>query len=80
MTANVIRLSKAKIAEMRLNSERLDIADALDNQINVTWGLIAILHQLCETNGGDPHMRGALQIASNHRDALQAIRDSLDRQ
>ena len=60
------------------NPTGLDIADALDAEIDSMWGLIAVL-QTIFTEGDNPCIRGALRLANCHVDALAAIRRDVDR-
>jgi len=60
------------------NPTGLDIADALDAEIDSMWGLIAVL-QTIFTEGDNPYIRGALRLANCHVDALAAIRRDVDR-
>jgi hypothetical protein len=57
----------------------VDIADALDAEIDTVWGLIAALQTIFTEHDGDPHIKGALRLANSHLDALAAIRRDVDR-
>ena len=57
----------------------LDIADALDVEIDAMWGLIAALQTIFTEHSGDPYVKGALRLANSHLDALATIRRDLDR-
>ena len=58
-------------------SEKFEIADALDREIETVWGVIAALQWMLAEHGGEPN--GALRLANNHLDALSAIRRDVDR-
>jgi hypothetical protein len=55
-----------------------DIADALDAEIDSTWGLVACLQTILTEHDGDPYIKGALRLANSHLDALTAIRRDVD--
>jgi hypothetical protein len=57
----------------------VDIADALDAEIDTMWGLVAALQTIFGEHAGDPFIRGALRLANSHLDALAAIRRDVDR-
>ena len=59
------------------NSEKFEIADALDREIETVWGVIAALQWILTDHGGEPYINGALRLANNHLDALAAIRRDL---
>ena len=61
------------------NSEKFEIADALDREIETVWGVIAALQWILTEHGGEPYINGALRLANNHLDALSAIRRDMDR-
>ena len=60
-------------------SEKFEIADALDREIETVWGVIAALQWMLAEHGGEPYINGALRLANNHLDALSAIRRDVDR-
>ena len=60
-------------------SEKFEIADALDREIETVWGVIAALQWILTEHGGEPYINGALRLANNHLDALSAIRRDVDR-
>jgi len=68
-----------KIVPIRHSSDQLDIADALDGEIDTMWGLVACLQTIYTEHRGDPFIRGALRLANAHIDGLSAIRRDLDR-
>jgi hypothetical protein len=72
MTTKVVRICETS------NSAPVDLADALDGQIDVAWGLIAALETLCSESGYEPYAKGALAIANRHVDALSAIRQNIN--
>jgi hypothetical protein len=55
-------------------SDALDVADAIEREIKIVWGVIAALQWILTEHGGEPHINGALRLANNHLDALSAIR------
>jgi hypothetical protein len=57
----------------------LDIADALDAEIDAMWGLIAAHQTIFTEHSGDPHIKGALRLANRYLDALTTIRRDVDR-
>ena len=61
------------------NSEKFEIADALDREIETVWGVIAALQWILTEHSGEPYINGALRLANNHLDALSAIRRDMDR-
>ena len=61
------------------DSEKFEIADALDREIETVWGVIAALQWILTEHGGEPYINGALRLANNHLDALSAIRRDVDR-
>ena len=61
------------------NSEKFEIADALDREIETVWGVIAALQWILTEHGGEPYINGALRLANNHLDALTAIRRDVDK-
>ena len=60
-----------------LRSAMLNAVDALDREVDVVWGLIAIIEVLNREIRDDNYASGALRVAHNHLDALIAIRDGL---
>jgi len=60
-------------------SEKFEIADALDREIETVWGVIAALQWILTEHDHEPYINGALRLANNHLDALSAIRRDLDR-
>jgi len=40
--------------------DSLDIADALDREIETVWGVIAALQWILTEHGGEPYINGAL--------------------
>ena len=61
------------------DSEKFEIADALDREIETVWGVIAALQWMLAEHSGEPYINGALGLANNHLDALSAIRSDVDR-
>ena len=61
------------------DSEKFEIADALDREIETVWGVIAALQWILTEHGGEPYINGALRLANNHLDALSAIRRDMGR-
>jgi hypothetical protein len=60
-------------------TDTLDIADALDAEIDTVWGIIAALQAVLIEYSGDPLIKGTLRLANTHLDALSAIRRDMDR-
>jgi len=60
-----------------LRSATVNAVDALDREIDVVWGLIAIIEVLDRESRDYHYASGALCIAHNHLDALVAIRRGL---
>ena len=60
------------------DSEKFEIADALDREIETVWGVIAALQWILTEHGGEPYINGALRLANSHLDALSAIRRDID--
>ena len=60
--------------------DSIDIAGALDREIETVWGVIAVLQWILTEHGGDEsYINGALRLANTHLDALSAIRRDVDR-
>ena len=59
--------------------DSIDIADALDREIETVWGVIAALQWILTEHGDEPYINGALGLANSHLDALSAIRRDVDR-
>ena len=58
--------------------DSVDIADALDSEIETVWGVIAALQWILTEHDGEPYINGALRLANSHLDALSAIRRDID--
>ena len=61
----------------KLRSATIRAVDALDREIDLVWGLIAIIEVVGRESRDDHYASGALRVAHNHLDALIAIRDGL---
>ena len=68
-----------KIAPILDSVDALDVADAIDREIETVWGVIAALQCILAEHGDDPYINGALRLANTHLDALSAIRRDVDR-
>jgi len=68
----------SEIVPIRDNPTGVDIADALDAEIDSMSGIIAVL-QTIFTEHYNPYIRGALRLANCHLDALATIRRDVDR-
>ena len=58
------------------SSTTVDSVDALDREIDLVWGLIAIIETILREND-DHYARGALTLAHRHLDGLSDIRRTL---
>ena len=71
-----------KIVPIRENdggSAKLDIADAIAKEIDMTWVIIAVIEILLRESGDDKYAQGGLRLAHAHLDGLSAIQRDLDR-
>ena len=68
-----------KIAPILDSVDALDVADAIDREIETVWGVIAALQCILAEHGDEPYINGALRLANTHLDALSAIRRDVDR-
>ena len=59
--------------------DSIDIADALDREIETVWGVIAALQWILTEHGDESYINGALRLANTHLDALSAMRRDVDR-
>jgi hypothetical protein len=75
MTKKVVQMQPADSEP----GSAVDIADALDAEIDTMWGLVAALQTIFGEHEGDPYIKGALRLANSHLDALAAIRRDVDR-
>jgi hypothetical protein len=64
MTTKAVRIFETN------NSATGDLANALDGQIDVAWGLIAALEILCHESSYDAYAKGALAIANRHVECI----------
>jgi hypothetical protein len=60
-----------------LRSTTVKAVDALDQEIDAVWGLIAIIEVLDRESRDNHYASGALRVAHNHLDALIGIRRGL---
>ena len=49
-----------KIAPILDSVDALDVADAIDREIETVWGVIAALQWILTEHGGEPYINGAL--------------------
>jgi hypothetical protein len=61
------------------SSAKLDIADAIAKEIDMTWAIIAVIEILLRETGDDKYAQGGLRLAHAHLDGLCAIQRDLDR-
>jgi hypothetical protein len=59
-----------------LRGKLVDIVDALDREIDLTWALIGLVEKICPETGCDPYHRGLFALANRPVDGLSA--DSTD--
>ena len=59
--------------------DSIDIAGALDREIETVWGVIAALQWILTEHGDESYINGALRLANTHLDALSAMRRDVDR-
>jgi hypothetical protein len=57
---------------------KLDIADAIAKEIDMTWAIIAVIEILLRESG-EKYAQGGLRLAHAHLDGLCAIQRDLDR-
>ena len=60
-------------------SAKLDIADAIAKEIDMTWVIIAVIEILLRESSSDKYAQGGLRLAHAHLDGLCAIQRDLDR-
>ena len=61
------------------SSAKLDIANAIAKEIDMTWAIIAVIEILLRETGDDKYAQGGLRLAHAHLDGLCAIQRDLDR-
>jgi hypothetical protein len=59
-------------------SARLDIADAIAKQIDMTWAIIAVIEILIREGGDNKYAQGGLTLAHAHLDGLTKIQEMAD--
>jgi hypothetical protein len=77
-----LREDAMKIVPIGVNdagSAKLDIADAVANEIDMTWAIIAVIEILLRESGDGKYAQGGLRLAHAHLDGLCAIQRDLDR-
>jgi hypothetical protein len=67
------------IREDDAGSAKLDIADAIAKEIDMTWAIIAVIEILLRESSNDKYAQGGLRLAHAHLDGLCAIQRDLDR-
>jgi len=60
------------------SSARLDIADAIAKEIDMTWAIIAVIEILIRESGDDRYAQGGLTLAHMHLDGLTKIQEMAD--
>jgi hypothetical protein len=58
---------------------KLDIADAIAKEIDMTWAIIAVIEILLRDSGDDKYAQGGLRLAHAHLDGLCAIQEEVNR-
>src|SRR5215469_1378377 len=77
MDAQVIKIGDDEADSLR--GKLVDIVDALDCEIDLTWALIGLVETVCrETCGNDHYGRGLLALANRLVDGLSAVRQIAD--
>ena len=61
------------------SSAKLDIADAIAKEIDMTWAIIAVIEILLRESGDAKYAQGGLRLAHAHLDGLCAIQRDIDR-
>ena len=61
------------------SSAKLDIADAIAKEIDMTWAIIAVIEILLRESGDHKYAQGGLRLAHAHLDGLCAIQRDIDR-
>ena len=61
------------------SSAKLEIADAIAKEIDMTWAIIAVIEILLRETGDDKYAQGGLCLAHAHLDGLCDIQRDLDR-
>jgi hypothetical protein len=56
-------------------STKLDIADAIAKEIDMTWALIAVIEILTREGGDDRYVQAGLTLAHAHLDGLTKIQE-----
>ena len=61
-----------------LRAKLVDISDALDREIDLTWALIGLVETVNRESGCEPYGRGLLALAHRLVDGLSAARQTAD--
>ena len=61
------------------SSAKLDIADAIAKEIDMTWAIIAVIEILLRDSSDDKYAQGGLRLAHAHLDGLCAIQEEVNR-
>ena len=56
-------------------STKLDIANAIAREIDITWALIAVIEILIRESGDDRYAQGGLTLAHTHLEGMTKIRE-----
>jgi hypothetical protein len=59
-------------------STRVDIADAIAKEIDMTWAIIAVIEILIREGGDNKYAQGGLTLAHAHVDGLTKIQEMAD--
>lgn len=57
---------------------RLDIADAIAKEIDMTWAIIAVIEVVIREGGDNKYAQGGLTLAYAHLDGLTKIQEMAD--
>ena len=76
MDAKVIEIGDRE--EDNLRAKLVDIVDALDREIDLTWALIGLVETVNRDSGCEPYGRGLLALAHRLVDGLSAVRQIAD--
>jgi hypothetical protein len=77
MDAKAVKIVDDEADDLR--GKLVDIVDALDREIDLTWALIGLVEKVCPETGCDPYHRGLLALANRLVDGLSAVRQTADR-
>jgi hypothetical protein len=76
MDAKVIKIGDDE--EDNPRGKLVDIVDALDREIDLTWALIGLVETVNRESGCEPYGRGLLALAHRLVDGLSAVRQTAD--